>query len=164
MGWINPLLNGCRLGCPEVKNWLLQGYKLGKFPERSKKVCVWLRDTHRIHVWYIYLHLVDFYGKCRWIYHTWILWDMVSILHSNLISRSTGSFSTHLLLFIGRIGFWSGLPDSGQGWRYICSWRDSRLCNAIWWAAGQIHRVPPLRGGFFFCGKLGCRQKFLRLL
>ena len=20
--------------------------------------------THRIHVWYIYLHLVDFYGKC----------------------------------------------------------------------------------------------------
>ena len=25
--------------------------------------------THTIHVWYIYLHLVDFY-----IYHTWILW------------------------------------------------------------------------------------------
>ena len=21
--------------------------------------------SHRIHVWYIYLHLVDFYGKCR---------------------------------------------------------------------------------------------------
>ena len=30
--------------------------------------------SHRIHVWYIYLHLVDFYGKCREIYHTWILW------------------------------------------------------------------------------------------
>ena len=30
--------------------------------------------THTIHVWYIYLHLVDFYGKCRQIYHTWILW------------------------------------------------------------------------------------------
>ena len=28
-----------------------------------------------IHVWHIYLHLVDFYGKCRGIYHTWILWD-----------------------------------------------------------------------------------------
>ena len=27
----------------------------------------------RIHVWYICLHLVDFYGKCRQIYHTWIL-------------------------------------------------------------------------------------------
>ena len=24
--------------------------------------------------WYIYLHLVDFYGKCTEIYHTWILW------------------------------------------------------------------------------------------
>ena len=21
--------------------------------------------SHRIHVWYIYLHLVDLYGKCR---------------------------------------------------------------------------------------------------
>ena len=25
-------------------------------------------NTHRIHVWYIYLHLVDFYGKCSQIY------------------------------------------------------------------------------------------------
>ena len=23
--------------------------------------------THTIHVWYIYLHLVDFYGKCRYM-------------------------------------------------------------------------------------------------
>ena len=30
--------------------------------------------SHRIHVWDIYLHLVDFYGKCRSICHTWILW------------------------------------------------------------------------------------------
>ena len=29
--------------------------------------------TLRIHVWYICPHLVDFYGKCRQIYHTWIL-------------------------------------------------------------------------------------------
>ena len=33
--------------------------------------------THTIHVWCIYLHLVDFYGKCRAIYHTWILWVIV---------------------------------------------------------------------------------------
>ena len=25
------------------------------------------------HVWYIYLHLVDFHGQCRYIYQTWIL-------------------------------------------------------------------------------------------
>ena len=32
----------------------------------------------RIHVWYIYLHLVDFYGKCSKIYHTWILLEWYS--------------------------------------------------------------------------------------
>ena len=31
-------------------------------------------------VWYIYLHLVAFYGKCRQIYHTWILWDWQSLV------------------------------------------------------------------------------------
>ena len=31
---------------------------------------------HAIHVWHICLHLVDFYGKCRYIYHTWILWAL----------------------------------------------------------------------------------------
>ena len=30
--------------------------------------------AHRIHVWYIYLHLVDFHGKCWQIYHTWMVW------------------------------------------------------------------------------------------
>ena len=39
--------------------------------EQMRK-CLELLITHRIHVWYIHLHLVDLYGKCR--YHTWILW------------------------------------------------------------------------------------------
>ena len=34
--------------------------------------------TYRIHVWYIYLHLVDVYGKCRKIYHTWMLYGIYS--------------------------------------------------------------------------------------
>ena len=48
----------------------------------------------RIHVWYIYLHLVDFYGKCRWIYHTWILWvhqgsiDMPMLSHEGKSERA----------------------------------------------------------------------------
>ena len=29
-----------------------------------------VKYTLRIHVWYIYLHLVDFYGKYRYIYQT----------------------------------------------------------------------------------------------
>ena len=32
--------------------------------------------TQTIHVWHIYLHLVDFYGKSRSIYHTWMVWDI----------------------------------------------------------------------------------------
>ena len=39
--------------------------------------------THGIHVWYIYLNLVDFYGKRRWIYHTWMLRDMLLNKYSN---------------------------------------------------------------------------------
>ena len=42
-------------------------------PNEGHSVCM---CTQRTHVWYIYLHLVDFYGKCRYIYHTWILWGM----------------------------------------------------------------------------------------
>ena len=30
--------------------------------------------THTIHVWYIYLHWVNCYGKYRYIYHTWMVW------------------------------------------------------------------------------------------
>ena len=29
------------------------------------------------HVWYIYLHLAEFFGKCREIYHTWMLWKFL---------------------------------------------------------------------------------------
>ena len=29
---------------------------------RSEGISLFKRYTHRIHVWYIYLHLVDFYG------------------------------------------------------------------------------------------------------
>ena len=36
--------------------------------------------TQRIHVWYIYLHLADFYDKCWQIYHTWILWVIVDMV------------------------------------------------------------------------------------
>ena len=30
--------------------------------------------SHRIHVWYIYLHLPYKLLKCRYVYHAWILW------------------------------------------------------------------------------------------
>ena len=36
----------------------------------SKRIMLQRPSTHRINVWYIYLHLVDFYGKCREIYQS----------------------------------------------------------------------------------------------
>ena len=29
------------------------------------ETATWANHSLRIHVWYIYLHLADFYGKCR---------------------------------------------------------------------------------------------------
>ena len=43
--------------------------KLGQF-----EFCV---VSHRIHVWYIYLHLPSKSTKCRCIYHTWMVWVWV---------------------------------------------------------------------------------------
>ena len=44
---------------------------------QGKKGDLPISHSHTIHVWYIYLHLVNFYDKCRFIYtiHSWILWD-----------------------------------------------------------------------------------------
>ena len=35
-----------------------------------------MSPTHRIHVWYIYLHLLQKSIKCRSIYHRWMVWAM----------------------------------------------------------------------------------------
>ena len=45
------------------------------------------KPTHPIHVWYIYLHLVDVYGKCREIYHTWMVWVIACITTKSLFGR-----------------------------------------------------------------------------
>ena len=49
---------------------------ISRIKHQRRKGDVWespFVTTLRIHVWYICLHLVEFYGKCRQIYHTWIL-------------------------------------------------------------------------------------------
>ena len=32
-----------------------------------------------IHVWCIYLHWGHLWGKCRYIYHTWIIWEITML-------------------------------------------------------------------------------------
>ena len=46
-----------------------------KVPQKAKVTRNLTNKSHSIHVWCIYLHLVDFYGKCKEIYHTWMLWE-----------------------------------------------------------------------------------------
>ena len=50
-------------------------------------------STHRIHVWYIYLHLVDLYTICRYIYHTWILWAPVKPIYFLPFTKGFISFT-----------------------------------------------------------------------
>ena len=66
IGWIH-LHPGSWLVCHVCQIWMWYLYSI---ESRAKP-----KHSLRIHVWYIYLHLVDFYGKCREIYHTWILRD-----------------------------------------------------------------------------------------
>ena len=73
-------------------------------------------DTHRIHVWYIYLHLVDVYGKCRYKYTIHgcygIYGKMVYIYISTYeptIYKSTKFMSA------GKIYQLTSLPGSGLG-------------------------------------------------
>ena len=51
-----------------------RSWRRGPIPFFKGEKASWTGLSHTIHVWYMYLHLVDFYGKCREIYHTWIVW------------------------------------------------------------------------------------------
>ena len=79
---------------------------------------------HRIHVWYIYLHLVDFYGKCRYIYHTWILMGtIVPLLHLLTFAPSLMDAVWTIPQTDDRIGTWRWFNKLSQTWRwrlYIC--------------------------------------------
>ena len=66
--------------------------------------------THAIHVWYIYLHLVDFYGKCREVYHTWMLWAMFKIIILDLLvlTDANGTSSIQLCSISQMVGLFNG--------------------------------------------------------
>ena len=71
-----------------TKNWTKRGLRLdtlngGSVWKLKPMLFVWFHSL-RIHVWYIHLHLVDFYGKCSEIYHTWILWNCKCHSHLRL--------------------------------------------------------------------------------
>ena len=47
----------------------------------------WMAYPYHPWDWYIYLHLVDFCGTCRYIYHTWYGIDKAVSLASKVLSR-----------------------------------------------------------------------------
>ena len=68
-----------------------------------------------MYIWYIYVHLVDFYGKFRYTYHTWILWGRglgSKITSPNLIS--VGEFSCHGYPLALQKTLTSSLPNPGE--------------------------------------------------
>ena len=68
----------------------MPGYLHSKVSCVVSSCCIW----HSIHVWYIYLHLVDFCGKRRYIYHTWILW----VWHTSGLKNDTSVEKTIALV------------------------------------------------------------------
>ena len=50
---------------------------------------IMVHDTQTLDVWYIYLYLVNFYGRCRYINHTWILWDSLYHRSSMIFTQGT---------------------------------------------------------------------------
>ena len=58
------------------QTWRARKFRWQEGKGQRRRESFWCHGylSHTIHVWYIYLHLVDFYGKCREICHTWIVW------------------------------------------------------------------------------------------
>ena len=73
--------------------WKLRNLRIFETPQVSEtippgcsfiyvdNICSWKGRNliHMLHVWYIYiyLHLSEAWTKCRWISHTWSIWDLV---------------------------------------------------------------------------------------
>ena len=85
--------------------------------------------THRIHVTYIWLFLLPKYGKCRQIYHTWMLWvrDTKPYHLRCIFGESALDLPKKPTLFArnrGRFWFLQGgdLTDVTEGWRLAGQW------------------------------------------
>ena len=98
---------------------------------------IWMYRTHRIHVVYIYiyihLHLVNLYGTCGWIYHTWIHGAGIAICDLNLTRYGSGG-----------IGGRSGGPGAGAGGFPMQHSKQNRRnpCFAMMPSAAVLFGIP----------------------
>ena len=94
-----------------------------------------LNVTHTIHVWYINLHLVEFYGKSRDKNHTWMLWG--SLIQKDSRFHHDVTFRPTALRIIAPLGFnftEACMPPWGKPNRPI------RLSGEHWFA-GEKERL-----------------------
>ena len=114
--------------------------------------------SHRIHVWCIYLLLVDCYGKCRLIYHTRILWVWVCLkirkplksilfLPKQTISRRLGRCLEILETYVNKIpntSFSSALKKAASRARI----KEGRTaCKQTLQSAVHLHAPPSQDSG-----------------
>ena len=83
-------------------------------------------QSHRIHVWYVYLHLPYKSTKCRWIYHTWILWAS-KLLKLSSFSRSCRVPFNVALLTWNLSGDSDALPEHFELYRGLQQVRGLQL-------------------------------------
>ena len=120
--------------------------------------------THRIHVWYIYLHIVDFNGKCEQIYHTWILWVSENNLYlpQYFVNIWPDSWLEHLNFDNGKLFFSccfcniSGFDTDTHWHTYITNmlqnWEfkgSTLVFFSNWWSKRSVHQTAKLKCWFF---------------
>ncbi len=89
---------------------------------------LYCHHTQRIHVWYIYLRLVDVYRNCSQTYHTWILWDMKYTLKRTL--KKWWNYIQTLTTTPSR-----RIPIKTKA----STWRKSR-CSTFWGASSHVRK------------------------
>ena len=113
-GWRSPSI--LSRWCTRIYLYFLRSPPLRTKARCELHVCICLY-THTIHVWYIYLYLVHFYyGKCRYICHTWMVWD--SYISGCFYQHRKGSPWQPTLENQGEIG-WRPWDDLGPNAVYV---------------------------------------------
>ena len=133
---------------------------------REKKVTQKLDDrSHRIHVWYIYLHWVDFYGKCRWLYHTRMLWETgwPVVATQFFFLEFSPEFLGEMIPNFNKLGAANredGPPLMDRGTKNS----KAMKCGHLEGGRGTTVRGTYYHDGYKLLEKLGCCSKYLLCL
>ena len=116
-------------------------------------------NTHIIHVWHIFLHVVDFYGKCRYKYA--MVWDIYTPTNLHTTLTNDGWKLTFLfwdgLFSRATLNFGSG--TNGIAHHQFCP-RNMHLTKLQGTLNDDTFQVYPTQALFIYPGKM-CPQQVL---